>query len=141
VLAASLEALEKAGVRVLAVAPVLMSDPVGPSLRRYANAAAIIETRLEPLKLLAVLKGVERNFGRRRAGQRWSARVLDLDIVLWSGGAFAAPGLTIPHPLFRQRDFVLQPAAVLAPTWRDPVTGLTLRQIEARLTRLGTLRR
>jgi 2-amino-4-hydroxy-6-hydroxymethyldihydropteridine diphosphokinase len=67
--------------------------------------------------------------------------VLDLDVILWSEGAFAAPGLTIPHPLFRQRDFVLRPASAIAGAWRDPLTGLTVRQLRARLTHPRPLRR
>ena len=113
---------------------MLTTAPVGPSQRRYANAAALIETRRKPEKLLKLFKRIERKFGRRGGGQRWSARVLDLDIVLWGGGAYAAPGLTIPHPSFRERTFVLGPAAAIAPRWRDPITGLTLRQLTARLT-------
>jgi 2-amino-4-hydroxy-6-hydroxymethyldihydropteridine diphosphokinase len=128
-------------MKVLAASPVLLTDPVGPSLRRYANGAAVVETRLAPEALLAALKRIERAFGRCARGQRWSARVLDLDIVLWSGGSFAAPGLTIPHPLFRTRDFVLAPAAAIVPDWRDPVTGLTVRQLHARLTRPRPVRR
>lgn len=126
---------------MLAVSPALLTDPVGPSIRRYANGAAVIETSLEPLALLTALKRIERAFGRRAGGQRWSARVLDLDVVLWSGGPFAAPGLTIPHPLFRERRFVLGPALAIAGQWRDPLTGLTLRQLHARLTRPRPLRR
>jgi 2-amino-4-hydroxy-6-hydroxymethyldihydropteridine diphosphokinase len=59
--------------------------------------------------------------------------VLDLDIVLWSGGPWASERLVIPHPEFRSRAFVLAPAAAVAPGWRDPVTGRTLRQLNARL--------
>jgi len=135
VLGAALERLEGYGVRIVARAPVLPTDPVGPSLRRYANSAAVIETKLGPPESLALLKRIEREFGRRAGGQRWTSRVLDLDIVLWSGGPFAGPGLTIPHPLFRTRDFVLAPAAAIAGRWRDPLTGLTVRQLHARLTR------
>jgi 2-amino-4-hydroxy-6-hydroxymethyldihydropteridine diphosphokinase len=141
VIGAALKRLVDDGVEVLAAAPALHTPPVGPSLRRYANSAAVIETALEPPELLALLKRVEREFGRRAGGQRWTSRVLDLDIVLWSGGPFAAPGLTIPHPLFRTRDFVLRPALAIAPAWRDPVTGLTVRQLRARLTRLRALPR
>jgi 2-amino-4-hydroxy-6-hydroxymethyldihydropteridine diphosphokinase len=141
VLAAALAQLEREGLRVLARAPVVFTRPIGPSLRRYANAAAVIETPLDPPALLALLKQVEREFGRRRRGQRWTSRVLDLDVILWSGGPFAEPGLTIPHPLFRERAFVLAPAVRIAPRWRDPITGLTLRQVYARLTRPGTVRR
>ena len=138
---AALKRLADEGFEVIAAAPVLHTAPIGPSLRRYANSAAVIETALEPPELLALLKRIEREFGRRAGGRRWTSRVLDLDIVLWSGGPFAAPGLTIPHPLFRARGFVLDPAASIAPRWRDPVTGLTVRQLRARLTRLRALPR
>ena len=141
VLAAAVAALAREGMTVRGVAPLLMTDPVGPSRRRYANGAAVIETDLEPPALLAALKRIERAFGRRPGGQRWTARVLDVDIVQWSGGCFAGPGLTIPHPLFRTRVFVLGPAAAIAPGWRDPVTGLTMRQLRAQLTRPRPLRR
>ena len=141
VLAAALEQLGAEGVRVIAAAPVLLTQPLGPSLRRYANSAAVIETRLDPPALLVLLKRIEREFGRRPGGQRWTSRVLDLDVILWSGGPFAAPSLTIPHPLFRTREFVLAPAVAIAPAWRDPVTGRTLRQLRARLTRPRALRR
>jgi 2-amino-4-hydroxy-6-hydroxymethyldihydropteridine diphosphokinase len=135
VLAAALERLEREGLTVLAAAPVLLTDPIGPSLRRYANSAALVETALEPPALLALVKSVERDFGRRSGGQRWTSRVLDIDLVLWSGGTFAAPNLAVPHRLFRTRAFVLDPAVRIAPRWRDPVTGLTVRQLHARLTR------
>ena len=130
-----MDALEREGIRVVSAAPVMLTDPIGPSIRRYANGAAVIETALEPPALLAALKRIEREFGRRARGQRWSARVLDLDVVLWSGGPYASPALTIPHKLFRERRFVLDPALAVAPDWRDPITGLTLRQLHARLTR------
>ena len=141
VLAAALANLERAGLRVVAAASTIETDPLGPSIRRYANSAAVIETELDPPELLALLKQVEQNFGRRAGGQRWRARVLDLDIVLWSGGAFASDELTIPHPLFRARRFVLLPAAKVAADWRDPLTGLTVRQLQARLTRARALPR
>lgn len=131
--AASIE-LQLAGVDIRRAGPLIFTDPVGPSLRRYANSAVIARTNLEPEALLALLKRIERSFGRRPGGQRWTSRVIDLDIVLWSGGAYDAPGLTIPHPLFRERDFVLRPAARIAPHWRDPITGLSLRHLKARLT-------
>ena len=134
-LKAALERLETEGLRVTAAAPAIETDPIGPSIRRYANSAAVIETDLEPEALLALLKRIEHDFGRRAGGQRWRARVIDLDIVLWSGGPYASPALTIPHKLFRERRFVLDPALAVAPDWRDPITGLTLRQLHARLTR------
>ena len=135
VLQAALHALDRAGLQVEAASRIVETAPLGPSRRRYANAAAIVRTDLEPEAMLRELQRIEHALGRRRTGQRWGARVLDLDIVLWSGGAFAVHGLTIPHPAFRQRRFVLAPGAQIAGDWRDPIGGLTLRQLFARLTR------
>ena len=107
---------------------------MGPSLRRYANAVALIQTDEAPPALLARLKAIERAFGRR-AGRRWGARVLDLDIILWSEGAWAGPGLTVPHPQFRLRRFVLDPLSAIVPAWRDPLTGRSVRQLAYRARR------
>ncbi|VXC96984.1 2-amino-4-hydroxy-6-hydroxymethyldihydropteridine diphosphokinase [Sphingomonas sp. 8AM] len=115
-------------------APVVASAPLGPSTRTFANSAVLIESDEAPPELLARLKAIERGFGRRR-GRRWGARVIDLDIILWSGGAWQSPTLTIPHPAFRARAFVLAPAATIAPEWRVPGSAMTLRQLHARLTR------
>ncbi|MEO5598015.1 MAG: 2-amino-4-hydroxy-6-hydroxymethyldihydropteridine diphosphokinase [Novosphingobium sp.] len=139
VIAAALRELDGKGMKVKRASPIIDSSPLGPSLRRYANAAALVKTALNPPELLERLHHIERKFGRRRRGGPWRARVLDLDIVLWSGGAWASPklmgGLIVPHTQFRQRAFVLGPAKAVAPGWRDPITGLTLRQLDARLTR------
>jgi len=117
---------------VVATSPIITTPPIGPSIRRFANAAAIIASNESPPALLARLKQIERAFGRRR-GERWAARVIDLDIVLWSGGMWADRVLVVPHPAFRQRDFVLRPLLQVAPDWRDPLTGWTVRQLFCRL--------
>lgn len=119
---------------VVSASPVLITAPVGPSIRRFANQVAIIASDEAPPNLLARFKAVEADFGRRR-GQRWGARVIDLDIILWSEGAWASRRLTVPHPAFRERMFVLGPLAAIAPDWRDPVTGLCIRHLQARLAR------
>ena len=134
VLRAAIGEIEHHGVTVEAVSPVLATAPLGPSRRRFANSAAVVRTQLGPEALLCRLKRIEAQFGRRGGGAPWQARVLDLDIVLWQGGCWSSPVLTIPHPQFRTRTFVLSPASQIAPTWRDPLTGLTLRHLHARLT-------
>jgi len=113
---------------LVAASPIIASAPLGPSIRRFANAVALIESEEAPPALLARLKAIETRFGRRR-GQRWGARVIDLDIILWSGGCWAGPGLIVPHPSFRERPFVLAPLATIVPSWRDPMTHRTIRQL------------
>ncbi len=119
---------------VVIASPVAVTAPLGPSIRRFVNQVAIIASGEAPDVLLTRLKAIEAAFGRRR-GQRWGARVIDLDIILWSEGTWASPGLTVPHAAFRDRMFVLGPFAAIAPDWRDPVTGLRIRHLRARLAR------
>lgn len=122
-------ALEAIG-GVVKTSPIIATAPLGPSRRRFANAAALIASEETPMELLARLKRIELEFGRRR-GRRWDSRVIDLDIILWSGGAWASGDLVIPHPQFRRRGFVLQPLRAIVPDWRDPLTGRTVRQLAA----------
>ncbi|GGD57758.1 2-amino-4-hydroxy-6-hydroxymethyldihydropteridine diphosphokinase [Croceicoccus mobilis] len=126
--------LDGAPGQVVARSRTLRSAPIGPSLRQYANGACLYLTQLEPRALLRELKSIESEFGRKSGGQRWRARVLDLDIILWSGGAYADKALLIPHPEYETRDFVLRPAMQIAGDWRDPIGGLSIRQAHARLT-------
>lgn len=135
VVGAAVAAIGAEGLEVVSVSPFIDSEPLGPSLRRYANACAVVATDLDPAALLSRLQAIERTFGRRHRGQKWRARPLDLDIVLWSRGAWADDKLTVPHPAFRDRAFVLKPARTVAAKWRDPLTGLSISHLHARLTR------
>ncbi len=133
VVAAALAAFKAEDIRVEKVSRVHDTAPLGPSRRTYANAAAVVATSLDPAELLTVLQRIEAQFGRRRQGEAWRARVLDLDVILWSCGTWVSPELVVPHVSFRERRFVLGPAAEIAGEWRDPLSGLTLRQLNARL--------
>lgn len=139
ILAAAKRALAEAGICPLAVAPTLTSLPLGPGGRAYANSAVLVESALAPPELLTALKRIERAFGRR-AGRRWGARVIDIDVLLWSGGRWHEPQLTIPHRELSRRRFVLDPLAAIAPGWRVPGGG-TVRQLRARLTRRRPIHR
>ena len=132
VLAAALEAVAAAGIVIEAISSTISSAPLGPGGRRYANAAALVATKLDPPALLAALKRIERAFGRR-ATRRWGPRVLDLDILLWSGGTSRGPALALPHPGLAHRRFVLDPLREIAPDWRIPGTALAVRHLRARL--------
>lgn len=135
VIAQAVNALEMGDIDVFTHSAIIDSAPMGPSQRRYANSVAIIATSLPPPALLMRLHEIEAHFGRVRRGRPWRARTLDLDILLWSGGIWADDDLDIPHPGLQSRNFVLTPAAMIAPDWRDPVTGLTIRQLQSRFNR------
>ena len=134
ILRAAIDHIAARGIAVDAVSRTVSSAPVGPSQRRYANSAALVTSDRGPEAMLTEMQEIERAFGRRRRGQRWRARSLDIDLLLWSGGAYLSARLAIPQPAFRPRSFVLAPAAAIAPHWRDPFTGRTLRQLSTRLT-------
>lgn len=121
-------AIAALGEGVLAISPIIATPPMGPSSRRFANAAVLLASDETPPALLARLKALERGFGRRR-GRRWGARALDLDIILWSGGRWTSPTLIVPHVAYRGRAFVLRPLASIAPGWRDRMTGRSVRQL------------
>jgi len=112
--------------------PIVLNAAHGGAGRDFANTVALVETSLNPADMLSRLKSLEREFGRRR-GRRWGPRVLDLDIVLWSGGVWRTRGLTVPHPRLATRSFVLQPLAAIAPSWRIGAT--TVRHLAHRLAR------
>lgn len=130
ILRAAMEELASLGT-VTARSSIIGTPPMGAAQRRFANAALVIESEYDPPAMLSGLKRMEREFGRRR-GRRWGDRVLDLDIVLWSGGVWNSAQLTIPHVEYAGRDFVLTPAKAIAPDWKHPATGLSLAQLASR---------
>ncbi len=125
-----------AGVTVLAVSRFLETDPLGPPQPRYLNAAVLVSTVLEPHALLALCRSIERAAGRVRT-VRWGPRTLDVDIVLYGGLVLASPDLVLPHPRFREREFVLAPAVEIAGRLVDPLTGKTLSCLLMELRKTG----
>jgi len=104
--------------------------PVGvPSSQPfYLNAAATGETACSPRQLLDAFLAIERERGRERPFIG-APRTLDLDLVLFGDQVLDEPGLAIPHPRFRDRRFVLEPLAEIAPDMVDPITGETIGEL------------
>ena len=94
----------------------------------YLNAAAVGDTALTARALLEALLAIEQERGRERPYVN-APRTLDLDLVLLGGVVVDEPGLTVPHPRFRERRFVLEPLAAVAPELRDPVSGKTVSDL------------
>lgn len=134
ILKAAVKALEKAGLKVRRVSPILETAPIGPSNRRYANGALLAHWSGSPRALLALLKRTEADFGRRRS-RRWAARVLDCDLIAFGSAIIRESGFTVPHPALHQRLFVLQPMLALWPDWHHPQFNLSVRHMTARLVR------
>ena len=101
--------------------------PVGVSAGqpRYLNGVVVGETSLGARDLLDRLLQIEAAAGRRRPSPM-APRTLDLDLILFGDQQIDEPGLVVPHPRFRERLFVLEPLAEVAPGWIDPATGKSI---------------
>ena len=106
--------------------------PVGASGPQalYLNAAAVGETTMSARVLLDTLHAIEAERGRERPYAN-APRTLDLDLILLGGVVLDEPGLAVPHPRFRERRFVLEPLAAVAPELNDPVSGKTVAELLA----------
>jgi 2-amino-4-hydroxy-6-hydroxymethyldihydropteridine diphosphokinase len=106
------------------------TEPVGGTTPQpmFLNAAAVGESTLSAPAILDVLLAIEQGFGRERP-YRYAPRTIDLDLILYGDAIIDTPGLTVPHPRFRERRFVLEPLSEIAPDWIDPVTGKTIAAI------------
>jgi len=98
---------------------------VSPDQPRYLNGVVIGETGLSARELLARLLAIENEAGRTRPSAM-APRTLDLDLILFGDERIEEDGLVVPHPRFRERLFVLEPLAEVAPGWIDPGTGRTI---------------
>jgi 2-amino-4-hydroxy-6-hydroxymethyldihydropteridine diphosphokinase len=125
----ALRELPGEGVPVVRISGLYRTEPVGGPLQGwYVNAVAEVGFEGEPLELLRICRSIESLHGRKRAGRN-APRTLDLDILLFGDRVLDSPELTIPHPRFRERRFVLVPMVEIAPDLEDPVSGLTMREL------------
>lgn len=94
----------------------------------FLNAVLVGETAIEARPLLNRLLTIERTMGRTRPFPK-APRTIDLDLILFGSQVIDEPSLRVPHPRFRERRFVLEPLAAVAPAMVDPVSGRTIAQL------------
>ena len=112
------------GVQELAFSSLYHSLPMGPQDQPdYVNAVMGVKTDLLPMALLRSLQAIENDQGRQRIGERWGARTLDLDVLIYGEQEIDVPDLTIPHKGLEERSFVLYPLFEIAPQIIVPGKG------------------
>jgi 2-amino-4-hydroxy-6-hydroxymethyldihydropteridine diphosphokinase len=112
-------------VHVVRVSTFIETDPVDAPPPKYLNAVVAGYTDLSPAAVLDALHAIESRLGRRRT-TRNAPRIIDLDLILHSANLVRTRTLTVPHPRYREREFVLGPMRELNLRWRDPATGFDL---------------
>ncbi|MGZ8165138.1 MAG: 2-amino-4-hydroxy-6-hydroxymethyldihydropteridine diphosphokinase [Methylobacter sp.] len=113
-----------ADVKELEFSSLYHSPPMGPQDQPdYLNAVMAVETHTPPVNLLRCLQAIENEQGRIRKGDRWGARTLDLDLLMYGDQQIESPELTVPHPGLAERSFVLYPLAEIAPHLSVPGKG------------------
>ena len=116
-------------VKVLSVSKFYETVPVGiKDQPDFLNAAAKVDTTLEPLDFLDVCQSIEKSLKRIRT-VRWGPRTIDIDILLYGNLIFRTERLIIPHPEMCKREFVLRPLNEIAPEVIEPVNGMTIAML------------
>ena len=100
----------------------------------YLNQVIAVRTHLSPLDLLACIKDIENELGRKPA-DRWAPREIDIDLIAYDDVVMVEEALTLPHPQMDVRRFVLEPLAEIAPDWVHPIFGKNVHTLLAELPR------
>lgn len=107
--------------QVTSISSLYQSKPMGPQDQNdYINGVIALETSLSAIELLNALQTIENKAGRVRKENRWGARILDLDIILFGNDIINTERLTIPHYGMTEREFVLLPLVEIAPSLKLP---------------------
>ncbi len=118
------------GINVLAASPIYETEPVGvkPQYRHmaYLNAVLILSSPLSPEALSECIHRIETDLGRQRQEDRFAPRTIDIDLLYVGNEVRQGRDLTLPHPRWAKRRFVLQPLADVRPTLRIPGSNQTV---------------
>jgi 2-amino-4-hydroxy-6-hydroxymethyldihydropteridine diphosphokinase len=130
-LQSAIDHLHSPDLRIVRLSSVYETEPQPRRNQRwFLNMAVEAETDLFPRQLLARIGKIEQKLGRRRMAVN-GPRTIDIDILFYGNSVVETAALTIPHPRFSERRFVLAPMADLAPELRDPVSRRAIRELLA----------
>lgn len=125
------------GTRIEKVAPLYETSPIGgPRQRPFLNTVVQLATPLSPARLWGALRNVEKKLGRVRR-VKWGPRTIDADILLYGRRVIRSSSLTIPHPRYHERRFVLMPLNQIAPHVVHPLLRCQNSSLLRRLTPHG----
>ncbi|MEE8350151.1 MAG: 2-amino-4-hydroxy-6-hydroxymethyldihydropteridine diphosphokinase [Acidobacteriota bacterium] len=125
----ALEKLQEARTTLIQISSLYETEPVDlPDQPDFLNLICQVTTDLAPLQLLGTCQQIESDMLRLRERIK-GPRNIDIDIILYAHQIVDLPGLTIPHPHWSRRNFVLIPLQEIAPNLRDPVTGKSLQEL------------
>ena len=132
--------LEERSLRISASSDVFETPPWGMENQpRFLNACVLAETDILPRALLELLLNIESDLGRIRR-YKWGPREIDLDLLFYDDQVFNESGLVLPHPQMHRRAFVLVPLVQIAPDWRHPVLGKSIRELAGSLDACSIIR-
>jgi 2-amino-4-hydroxy-6-hydroxymethyldihydropteridine diphosphokinase len=133
-LVAAAKYISKLVGRVDQFSQVVESEPWGfEAETTFYNQVLVVETALKPREVLEQVLKIEQTLGRKRTGNGYSSRTIDIDILFCDDDQINEPDLVVPHPELPKRRFVLLPLAELAPELVHPVLKITVAQLLERL--------
>jgi len=125
----AINSIRREGIKITKISGFYETEPWGVKNQPYfINGVIEVETELSPIKLLLLLKRIERDIGRKKA-MKWGPREIDLDILLYDDIILKSEILNIPHPFLEDREFVLKPLCEIAPNLIHPVLKKPVREI------------
>ena len=128
----TLTALRNSGIEITKYASLIESAPqnMGDCKKMFLNTVILVKTEFEPILLLKELKKIEIKLGRVANQKSLSLpRTVDLDIIFYDDFIYESNELTIPHPNYHKRCFVLKPLIEIAPNWVDPILNITVKEV------------
>ncbi|MEH1884581.1 MULTISPECIES: 2-amino-4-hydroxy-6-hydroxymethyldihydropteridine diphosphokinase [unclassified Nostoc] len=128
------------GIKVITSSKWYYTKPVGPPQPDYLNGCAVLEVKetLSAEVLKDILMDIEMELGRVRY-ERWGARIIDLDLLLFENQVIETPTLQVPHPRLAERAFVLIPLLEIAAEWIEPRSGQTVLELAQKIDRSGII--